>query len=29
MLTIPAEELKAATVIFTLFGGRMVYGRAP
>ena len=29
VLTIPAEELKSATVIFTMFGGRMVYGKAP
>jgi len=29
LLTIPAEELKSASVIFTLFGGKMVYGHAP
>jgi predicted amidohydrolase YtcJ len=29
ILTIPAEELKSATVIFTMFGGKMVYGHAP
>jgi hypothetical protein len=29
VLTIPAQELKSAKVIFTMFGGRMVYGQAP
>jgi predicted amidohydrolase YtcJ len=29
ILTIPAEELKSAAVIFTMFGGKMVYGHAP
>ncbi len=29
VLTIPAEELKRASVIFTMFGGKMVYGQAP
>ncbi len=29
VLTIPAEELKKAAVIFTMFGGKMVYGHAP
>jgi predicted amidohydrolase YtcJ len=29
VLTIPAEELKSAAVIFTMFGGKMVYGHAP
>jgi predicted amidohydrolase YtcJ len=29
VLTIPAEELKQATVIFTMFGGKIVYGQEP
>jgi predicted amidohydrolase YtcJ len=29
VLTIPAEELKKVAVIFTMFGGKMVYGHAP
>jgi predicted amidohydrolase YtcJ len=29
LLTIPAEELKSAVVMFTMFGGKMVYGQAP
>jgi predicted amidohydrolase YtcJ len=29
VLTVPAEELKSAAVIFTMFGGKMVYGHAP
>ncbi len=29
VLTIPAEELPKAKVIFTMFGGRVVYGREP
>jgi predicted amidohydrolase YtcJ len=29
VLTIPAEELKSAAVIFTMFGGKMVYGHVP
>jgi predicted amidohydrolase YtcJ len=29
VLTVPAEELKQATVIFTMFGGTIVYGREP
>jgi predicted amidohydrolase YtcJ len=29
VLTIPAEELKSAAVIFTMFGGKMVYGQLP
>ena len=29
VLTIPAEELKSATVLFTMFGGKLVYGREP
>jgi predicted amidohydrolase YtcJ len=29
VLTIPAEELKSAAVIFTMFGGKIVYGQAP
>jgi predicted amidohydrolase YtcJ len=29
LLTIPAEELKSAAVMFTMFGGKMVYGQAP
>jgi hypothetical protein len=29
VLTVPAEELKSAAVVFTIFGGKMVYGREP
>jgi predicted amidohydrolase YtcJ len=29
VLTIPAEELKSAAVVFTIFGGKMVYGHEP
>jgi predicted amidohydrolase YtcJ len=29
VLTIPAEELKSAAVVFTMFGGKVVYGREP
>jgi predicted amidohydrolase YtcJ len=29
VLTVPAEELKSATVLFTMFGGKIVYGREP
>ena len=29
VLTVPAEELKSATVLLTLFGGKTVYGHAP
>ncbi len=29
VLTVPAEELKAATVLFTMFGGKIVYGKEP
>jgi hypothetical protein len=29
VLTIPAEELKSAAVVFTMFGGKMVYGHEP
>jgi predicted amidohydrolase YtcJ len=29
VLTVPAEELKSAAVIFTMFGGKIVYGRMP
>ncbi len=29
VLTVPAEEMKATTVRFTMFGGRIVYGREP
>ena len=29
VLTIPAEELKSVKVVFTMFDGKMVYGRAP
>lgn len=29
VLTIPAEELKSAAVVFTMFGGKMVYGQLP
>jgi predicted amidohydrolase YtcJ len=29
VLTIPAEELKSAAVIFTMFGGKIVYGHVP
>jgi len=29
VLTIPADELKSAAVIFTMFGGKIVYGHAP
>ena len=27
--TIPAEELKNAAVVFTMFGGQFVYGSVP
>jgi predicted amidohydrolase YtcJ len=29
VLTVPAEELKDAGVVFTMFGGKIVYGREP
>jgi hypothetical protein len=29
ILTVPAEELKNAAVVFTIFGGKMVYGQEP
>ena len=29
VLTIPAEDLKNATVVFTMFGGKIVYGHEP
>jgi len=29
ILAIPAEELKKATVVFTMLGGKVVYGRVP
>ncbi len=29
LLTVSAEELKSAAVIFTMFGGKIVYGREP
>ncbi|MGB6355418.1 MAG: amidohydrolase [Steroidobacteraceae bacterium] len=29
VLTVPAEELKNAAVVFTMFGGKIVYGREP
>ncbi len=29
ILTVPAEELKGATVLFTMFGGKIVYGHEP
>ena len=29
VLTVPAEELKSAVVLLTLFGGKTVYGHAP
>jgi len=29
VLTIPAEELKSAAVVFTIFGGKIVYGHEP
>lgn len=29
VLTIPAEELPKAAVVFTMFGGKVVYGREP
>jgi predicted amidohydrolase YtcJ len=29
VLTVPAQELKDASVIFTMFGGRLVYGKLP
>jgi len=29
VLTVPAEELKGAKVLFTMFGGKIVYGREP
>lgn len=28
LLTIPAEELKSAAVIFTMFDGKLVFGHA-
>jgi predicted amidohydrolase YtcJ len=29
VLTVPAEELKSASVVFTMWGGRIVYGHEP
>lgn len=29
VLTVPAEELKGATVLFTMFGGKIAYGHEP
>jgi predicted amidohydrolase YtcJ len=29
VLTIPVEDLKSAGVVFTMFGGKIVYGRVP
>jgi predicted amidohydrolase YtcJ len=29
VLTVPAEELKSAAVVFTLWEGRIVYGHEP
>jgi hypothetical protein len=29
VLTIPAEELQKATVVFTMLGGKVVYGWEP
>jgi len=29
VLTIPTEELKSATVVFTMFGGKVIYGHEP
>ena len=29
VLTVPAEELKDAKVVWTLFGGKTVYGQSP
>jgi hypothetical protein len=29
VLTVPAEELKSAAVVFTMFGGKLVYGHEP
>ena len=29
VLTVPAEELKDATVVWTMLGGKIVYGAAP
>jgi hypothetical protein len=29
VLTVPAQEMKATTVLFTMFGGRIVYGKEP
>jgi len=29
VLTVPAEELKSAAVLFTMWGGRIIYGREP
>ena len=29
VLTVPAEELKNAAVVFTMFGGQFVYGAVP
>ncbi len=29
VLTVPAEEMKATAVVFTMFGGKVIYGREP
>jgi predicted amidohydrolase YtcJ len=29
VLTVSAEEMKATAVLFTMFGGRLVYGKEP
>ena len=29
VLTIPAEELKSTKVVWTMFGGRIIYGPSP
>jgi predicted amidohydrolase YtcJ len=29
VLTVSTEELKASTVVFTMFGGKLVYGHEP
>ena len=29
VLSIPAEELKSAAVVFTMWGGKIVYGKEP
>ena len=29
VLTVPADQLKGAKALFTMFGGKLVYGREP